>query len=50
MEKIFEEYGDMILGMVEVILWIILFSTVLLGDSGILSKVLSYFSTNLLGG
>lgn len=49
MKKIIEEYGDAIVGIVEGILWLGLTVGIFLGQSGILSKVLMYFQTNLLG-
>lgn len=49
MKKIFEEYGDAIAGIVEGILWIGIVCAILLGDSGILNKVLLYFQNNLFG-
>lgn len=49
MKKILEEYGDAIVGGVEVVLWIGLIVLTFLGNSGILNKVLLYFQQNLFG-
>lgn len=49
MKKIFEEYGEAIVGMIEVVLCIGLIGLIFLGESGILNKVLLYFQQNLFG-